>query len=121
MVHWLLRVQVLGILDTEAEEVAQFGGRVNLGLPGILALTVHSQSHDIVAVLGRDQVGRLQEDASTVREGGRGPRLASLQSGVDSRLNIGGGGVGVSGQRGMGGGARLGQGLRAADLFGGFG
>lgn len=115
--HGLLSIQLLGILDTEAEEVAQFSGRIDLGLPSVLALTVHGQSHDIVSVLGRDKISRLQEDAGTVRERGRGPRLASLEGGVDGGLNISGGGVGVSGQRGVGSGARLGEGLGAADLF----
>lgn len=114
----LLSVQVLGVLDTEAEEIAQLGGRVDLGLPGILALAVHGQSHDVIAVFGRDQVSGLEEDAGTVGERGGSPRLASLKGGVDSSLNLGGGGVGVSGHGRMGGGVALGLGLGALDLWG---
>ena len=61
----LRSVEILSVLDTETEEVAQLGGGVDLSLPGVLALTVHGQGHDIVAVLGGDQVGRLEEDAGT--------------------------------------------------------
>lgn len=48
----LLSIKLLGVLHTEAQEVNELGSRVNLSLPGVLALAVHSQSHDIVAVLG---------------------------------------------------------------------
>jgi hypothetical protein len=52
MVNRLLSIKLLGVLHTEAEEVNELGSRVNLSLPGVLALAVHGQSHDIVAVLG---------------------------------------------------------------------
>lgn len=112
----LLSVQVLSVLDTETEEVAQLGGGVNFGLPGVLALTVHGQGHDIVAVLGGNQVGRLEEDAGTFSKRSGSPRLAGLKSGVDGGLDIRGGGMRVCGQRSMGSGVGLCEGFRALDL-----
>lgn len=43
-------VELLGELDTEAPEVDHLGGRVDLGLPGVLTLTEHGGSHDLVSI-----------------------------------------------------------------------
>jgi hypothetical protein len=42
-------------------------------LPGVLALAVHGQCHNIVAVLGRNEVGGLEENAGTLRKGSSSP------------------------------------------------
>lgn len=117
VVNGLLSIDLLGVLDSKAEEIDEFCGRVNLRLPGVLALAVHGQSHDIVTVLGRDQIGSLQEDAGALRKGGISPRLACGESGVNGSLNIGLGGVGVSSNGGMGGRVALGEGLGGLDLL----
>lgn len=116
MMGGLLSVQILCILDAESEEVAQLSSRVDLGLPGILALAMHRQGHHIITVLGGNQVGRLQEDASAVGEGGHAPFLPGSQSGVNGGLDLGSSGVGVGRNGGMGGRARLGQVLGSVDL-----
>lgn len=69
----LLGVHILSILDAEAEEVAQLGGGIDLGLPGVFALPMHGQRHNIITVLGSDQVGGLEEDTGTVGERGIAP------------------------------------------------
>ena len=79
----LLSIQLLGVVDVEAEEVSQLGGRIDLGLPGILALAKHGDGHDVVAVLGGDEVGRLEEDGSSVGEGEGFPGWLGGQGGVD--------------------------------------
>jgi hypothetical protein len=73
VVNRLLSIDLLSILHTEAEEVNQLSGRVNLSLPGVLALAVHGQCHDIITVLGRNEVGSLEEDAGTLSEGSGSP------------------------------------------------
>lgn len=73
VVNRLLGVDILSILHTEAEEVNKLSSRVNLGLPGVLALAVHGQSHDIIAVLGRNKVGGLEEDAGALSKGSGSP------------------------------------------------
>jgi hypothetical protein len=77
---------------------------------------VHGQGHNIVAVLGRDQISGLEEDAGTLGEGGISPGLAGCEGRIDGRLDIGLGGIGVSCQRSVGGGVSLGESLRALDL-----
>lgn len=64
----LLGVELLGILHAEAEEVTQLCSGVNLSLPCILALAVHSQGHNIVSVLGGDQIGGLEKNAGAFAE-----------------------------------------------------
>lgn len=73
VVDRLLSIDLFSILHTEAEEVNKLSSRVNLRLPGVLALTVHGQSHDIIAVLGRNEVGGLEEDAGALSEGSGSP------------------------------------------------
>ena len=116
VVRRLLGVKFLGVFHTKSEEVNKLSGGVNLGLPGILALSVHGQSHDVVAVLGRNQVGGLEEDAGTLSEGSVGPRLASREGGVNCGLHIGLCGIGVSGHGSMGCGVALGEGFVALEL-----
>lgn len=113
----LLSIELLGILHTEAEEVNELSSRVNLGLPGVLALTVHGQSHDIIAVLGRNEVGGLEENASTLREGSGSPSLARLEGGRNGSLDIGLGGVGVGGDGRVSSRVALSESLGALDLF----
>ena len=69
----MLRVKLLDILHAEAEEVNKLSSGVNLGLPSVLALAVHGQCHNIVAVLGRNEVGGLEENAGTLRKGSSSP------------------------------------------------
>lgn len=79
----LLRVELLDLRGTKAEEVDELrrrtrngsvsvgkivsgrstylGSGVNLGLPDVLALAEHGRSADLSAVLGRDQVGSLKK------------------------------------------------------------
>lgn len=69
----LLSIDLLSIFHTEAEEVNELSSRVNLGLPGVLALAMHGQSHDIIAVLGRNEVGGLEKNAGALSEGSGSP------------------------------------------------
>lgn len=85
----LLSVQLLGVGNAEAEEISQLSGGVDLGLPGILALAKHGGGHDIIAVLGGDQVGSLEKDGSTIRKGKSLPLGLGSQGGFDSLGNIG--------------------------------
>ena len=80
---------------------------------------MHSKSHDIVAVLSRDEIGGLEEDASTLGEGSSSPRLACGQSSVNSSLDIGLGSVGVGSKRSMGGRVALSEGFRGVNLLAG--
>jgi len=69
VVYGLLCVEVLRVLHVEPQEIAQLRRGVDLRLPCVLALAQHSGGHDIVAVLGADKVGCLEEDGGTVGEG----------------------------------------------------
>lgn len=117
MVNGLLGIQLFGILDTKAEEITQLSSRVNLSLPGVLALAVHSKRHNIIAVLGANQISSLQEDAGTLSEGSRSPRLASSESRSNGVLDIRLGSVRVGRDRSVGGWVALSEGLRALDLL----
>lgn len=94
VVHGLGSEGFLGVLDVEPEEVAQLCSRVDLSLPCVLALAQHGGRHDIVSILGRDEVGSLEEDRSAVSEGEGLPSRLSLQSGVNGGSDIGGSGIG---------------------------
>ncbi len=85
---WLLAVQLLGVLDVEAKEIAEFRGSIDLSLPGILALTEHRRRHEVVSVLGAYQVGGLQEYSGTVHEGKGLPRRLCGEGGVDRCLDM---------------------------------
>lgn len=117
MVNRLLRIELLGILHAEAEEVNQLSSRVNLSLPGVLSLAMHGQGHDIVAVLGRNEVSGLEEDTSPLREGSGSPRLARLEGGRNGGLDIGLRGVRVGGDGGVSSWVALGESLGALDLL----
>lgn len=91
VVGGLLRHHLFGVRHVEAEEIAKLGGSVDLGLPCILALADHGSSHDVVAVLGGDEVGGLEEDCSTVGEGEGGPGLLGSESRLDSIVDVLGG------------------------------
>lgn len=69
----LLRVELLGVFDTESEEITELRGRVNLRLPRILSLSMHRESHHVVPVFGRNQISRLQENARALGERSGGP------------------------------------------------
>lgn len=88
----LLLVDLLGVLAVEAEEIAELGSGINLGLPDVLALAEHGSGHHLVAVLGREEIGRLEEDSDTVVEGNGLP----LGTGSDGTVN------GLLGQSGIG-------------------
>lgn len=114
----LLGVELLGEGDVEAEEIAQLGGRVDLGLPGVLALADHGGGHDVVAVLARDQVGGLEEDGGAVGKGQGGPSLPGGEGRLNGLVDMLGGREGVGGDGlGVVGGVELLGGLRCLDLF----
>ena len=120
MVNRLLGIEILGILDTKAQKVAQLGGGIDLGLESILTLTVHGQSHDVVTVLGRDEIGSLEEDTGPLREGSGSPGLTSSQCGINGGLDLRSRGIGIGGEGSVRG--RVGLGERCVfDLFAGDG
>lgn len=77
------------------EEVAQLSSGIDLSLPDCLALAQHGPRHQLIAVLVRDQVGRLEEDAGSLGKRRGRPRRASLESSRDGLLDIGRRGVGI--------------------------
>ena len=83
MVSRLLGIQVLSVLDTKAQKVAQLSSRINFSLEGILSLAVHGQGHDIVPVLGRDEISGFEERLARSAKGveahdSRADRAASI-------------------------------------------
>lgn len=88
IVGGLLGVELLGELDVEAEKVAQLGGGVNLGLPGVLALAQHGGGHDVVAVLSADEVGGLEEDGGAVGKGEGCPVVLGCEGGFDGCVDV---------------------------------
>jgi hypothetical protein len=54
-------------------------------LPSVLALAEHGSGHDVVAVLGGDQVSSLEEDSSSVGKG------EGLPGGLGSQSSVNGG------------------------------
>lgn len=100
VVHGLGVVELLGVVNVEAEEVSQLGGGIDLGLPSVLALAEHGSGHDVVSVLGGDEVGGLEEDGSSVVEGECLPGGLGSQSSVDSSRDISWGGSVVGGDSG---------------------
>lgn len=86
----LLSVQVLSVLDVEAEEVTQFSRCVYLCLPCVLALSKHCRGHDLVAVFSTDQVGGFEEDCGAVVEGEGFPCWFGGKGGVDGGGDVGG-------------------------------
>jgi hypothetical protein len=93
-------VELLSVMNVEAEEISQLSSGVDLGLPSVLALAEHSGGHDIVAVLGGDEVGGLEEDGSSVSEGEGLPGRLGSKSSVDCGRNISGGSSVVRGDSG---------------------
>jgi hypothetical protein len=75
-------------VDVEAKEVSQLSGGVDLGLPSVLALAEHGSGHDVVSVLGGDEVGSLEEDGSSVVEGESLPGGLGSQSSVNGSRDI---------------------------------
>lgn len=116
--YGLLVVEVLGISNVETEEIGQLSGRIDLSLPGILALTQHGSGHNIVAVLGGDEVGGLEEDGGTVSERKGLPGGLCGQGGIDSLGNVG---VGRGVVRSHGGGVIRGVDLRRQSRAGNLG
>lgn len=98
--HGLGVVELLSVVNIEAEEVSQLGGGVDLGLPSVLALAEHGSGHDVVSVLGGDEVGGLEEDGSSVVEGESLPGGLGSQSSVDGSGDISWGGCVVGGDSG---------------------
>lgn len=87
-------VELLSIVNVEAEEVSQLGGRVDLGLPGVLALAEHGGGHNLIAVLCRDEVGGLEKDGGAVGKGERLPGWLGGESSIDGGRDVSvGGGV----------------------------
>lgn len=93
-------VELLSVVDVEAEEVSQLSSGIDLSLPSVLALAEHSSGHDVVTVLGGDQVGGLEEDGSSVGEGEGLPSRLGSQSSVNGGRDIGSGGSVVRGDGG---------------------
>lgn len=93
----LLSVQLLSILNVEAEEVAQFCRGVDFCLPCVLALTEHGRGHDLVAVFSTDEVGGFEEDGGAVVEGEGFPCWFGGEGGGDGGGDVGGAGVDVFG------------------------
>ena len=93
-------VEVLSVVDVEAEEVSQLSSGIDLSLPSVLALAEHSSGHDVVTVLGGDQVGGLEEDGSSVGEGESLTSRLGSQSSVNGGRDIGSGGSVVRGDGG---------------------
>jgi hypothetical protein len=93
-------VELLSIVDVEAEEVSQLSGGIDLSLPSVLALAEHGSSHDVVTVLGGDQIGSLEEDGGSVGEGERLPSRLGSQSSVNGGRDICSGGSVVRGNGG---------------------
>lgn len=85
VVDGLVGICVLCVLDVEAEEVAQLGRGVDFCLVGVLSLARHGRGHDLVSVLGADQVGCLEEDGGTVCEG----EVLPFRLGCEGRVNGG--------------------------------
>lgn len=120
MVNRLLGIEILGILDTKTQEVTQLGGGVDLSLESILSLTVHGQSHDVVTVLGRDEIRSLEEDAGPLRKGSRSPGLTGSQGGINGGLDLRSRGIGIGGEGSVRGRVGLGE-RRVFDLCSGDG
>jgi hypothetical protein len=85
-------VELLSVVNVEAEEISQLSGSIDLSLPSVLALAEHGSGHDVVTVLGVDQVGSREEDGSTVGEGKSLPGGLGGQSSVNGGRDIGRGG-----------------------------
>ncbi|KAI3479488.1 hypothetical protein L1887_58446 [Cichorium endivia] len=86
------RVQLLDVLCAEAEEVADLCGGVDLGLPHVLALAEHGSGEHLVSVLGRDEVGCLEEDGGAVvpGHGDDGRKGAGTGNGKAQGMMVGG-------------------------------
>ena len=97
VVDGLLGVQILGILHVEAEEITQFCGGVDFGLPCILPLSEHRGCHYLVSVFSTDQVCGFEEDGGAVGEGEGFPCWFGGEGGVDGTRDVGGTGVRVFG------------------------
>lgn len=97
IVFGLLREELLGVVDVEAEEVSQLGGGINLGLPGVLALTENGSGHDLVPVLVGDEIGSFEEDGGTIGERESLPRGLGRQGSINGLVDIGGSGSVVVG------------------------
>jgi hypothetical protein len=93
-------VELLSVVYVEAEEVSQLSSGIDLSLPSVLALTEHGSGHDVVTVLGGDQIGSLEEDGGSVGEGERLPSRLGSQSSVNGGRDICSGGSVVRGNGG---------------------
>lgn len=102
------------------EEETHLGGGVNLSLPGVLSLSEHGSSHELVSVLGRDEVGSLEEDGRSVVPGHRLPLLVGGKGRLNRLLDELGRGevVGAEGTLGVGVGLELLGGVAGLDLWG---
>ena len=116
----LLGIEILGILDTKAQKVTQFGSGIDLSLESIFTLTVHGQGHDVVTVLGRDEVRSLEEDTGPLREGSGSPGLTGSQGGINGGLDLRSRGIGIGGEGSVRGRVGLGE-RRVFDLLSGDG
>lgn len=77
------------------EEITQLSRSVNFCLPCVLSLSDHGSSHDVISVLGRNQIRCLQEDGSAVGERKVCPCFLSSKSRVNGLVDVFGASVGV--------------------------
>lgn len=84
----LLLVQLLGVLDVETQEVGQLGDTVDLSLVNVLTLAKHRGGKNVVAVLGGDQVGGLQEHSCSVGPSHLGPLGLGALTGSNGLTNV---------------------------------
>lgn len=113
----LLSIQILSILNPKPKEITQLGRSINLSLPSIFPLAMHSQRHNLIPVLARDQVRSLEENARTISKRGRSPRLSRSKGSIDGSFDVRSGGIRVRRYRSMRGGVRLCEDLGALDFL----
>ncbi len=92
----LLCIQILGVLNIEPQEVTEFRSSVNLRLPSILSLSHHRRNHQLITILGTDQICSFEENSSSVSKRHRLPSRLGGKGGFDGFRHIGAAGIVVS-------------------------
>lgn len=96
IVDRLLCIQILGVLNIEPQEVTEFRSSINLRLPSILSLSHHRRSHQLITILGTDQICSFEENSRSVSKRHRLPSRLGGKGGFDGFRYIGAAGVVVS-------------------------
>ena len=91
VVHRLVVIELFSIVNVESEEISELSSRIDLSLPSVLALAEHGGGHDIVTVLGRDEIGSLEEDSSSIGKRERLPSRLGRKSSINGLGDISGG------------------------------